>query len=436
MFTFLKNSLKQKITKEDIYKIIDSVISSIFFKKKLYLVLLIIIFIIGFSFQNFYHFYTWDTDSPSFYTAAIGMLQNINIYDHQEFQKLADSLFGKSIVVFPYLYWPVLAQLFIPLTYINYSDYFLLLLIINILLTFTCLYLIYNLLELNTRKNNLPILFLFLTIVHNLPLQTTLHHGQVNILVFGAILLSLLLLKHNKEYSSSFFLSIAVYLKIYPVLFLALFLLQKKYKYIVYSFINFIAIFLFSSLLFSLDPWLDFIKMGISNLFYGTKSDFFIDYNAQWGNNSLNGFISQIFIRNDLSRSLVMPVVLLLLIACFFLFKSKIKKLLKRKELNLDASFIFTLSLIFSTISWNHHYVIMIFPLIFLFNKIISERRYNYLLPYLLLAFLILFHPRTGGFPFNQILFMSTVLFLCLLLQYHFSRSLSEKKIDNLKSPE
>ena len=421
----LKKFLKKDIKKEDVFKAIDKIICSSLFKKKIYLFIIIIVVIYGFLIQTLPFFYTWDTDSPSFYIAAKGILKNINIYNQQEFQELADSTFGKSMVVFPYLYWPVLAQLLTPLSFLDYSYYFKLSYVINILLTFLTLYLIYSLLELNNRKDNLPIIFLFLTILVNIPLQTTIHHGQVNILVFGVILFSILLLKRNKEYSSSFLLCLAVYLKIYPILFLVLFFFQKKYKYVVYSLINFIAIFLFSSLLFSLDPWFEFVNMGINNLFYGTKSEFFFDYSAQWGNCSLNGFLSQIFIKNNMSRSYVMPIILVLLIACFFLFKSKIKKLLKSKDLNLETSIIFTLSLIFSTISWNHHYVIMIFPLVYLFNKIIAERRYNYLLPCLLIASLILYHPLAGGFPFNQILLISTILFLSLLLHYHFSRSSS-----------
>ena len=418
----LKPILKKPIKKEDIYRFIDSIIHSRFFNKKTVLVAVTVLFLIVFSFQTLPHFYTWDTDSPSFYTAAKGILKRVNIYDQQEFQKLADSLFGRSVVVYPYLYWPVLAQLYTPLTLLKYPDYSQFILIMNILLLFLSMYLTYNLLDLKNRKTNLPIVFLYLTILVNRPLETTLHHGQVNILVFVFILLALWLLKGNKEYASSFLLCLAVYLKIYPVLFLLLFLFQKRYRYMIYSFINFIAIFLVSSLLFSPDKWFEFVKMGLGNLFYGTKSEFFFDYNAQWGNCSLNGLISQIFIRHDLSRSFVLPIILLLLIACFFLFKSKIKELLKSQDLNLDASFIFPLSLIFSTISWNHHYIIMIFPLNFFFLRIISERRYNYLLPCLLLAFLILYHPRAGGFPFNQILFFSTVLFLALLYLYHFSR--------------
>jgi len=427
----LKKILKKSIQKTDVYRFIDSVIYSRFFKKKIFFVALTILFLIIFWFEVIPHFYTWDTDSPSFYTAAKGILKDINIYDQTEFQKLANSLFGRSLVVFPYLYWPILAQLYVPLTLLEYAAYSQFILIMNILLLFLSMYLIYSLLELKSRKTNLPLILLYLTILVNNPLETTLHHGQVNILVFVLILLAMWLLKHNKEYASSFLLCLAVYLKIYPILFLVLFLFQKRYRYMIYSFFNFIAIFLVSSLLFSLDSWLEFVKMGLGNLFYGTKPEFFFDYNAQWGNCSLNGFISQIFIKYNISRSYVMPIVLLLLIVCFFFFKSKIKQLLKSKDLNLDISFIIPLSLIFSTISWNHHYIIMIFPLNFLFHRIISERRYNYLLPCLFFAFLILFHPQAGGFPFNQVLFFSTLLFLGLLYLYHFSRSslnLREKK--------
>ena len=419
----LKKLLKKEIKKENIYSFIDRIVYSRFFKKKAFLGALTILFLIIFWFQVLPHFYTWDTDSPSFYTAAKGILKHINIYDQKEFQTLANSLFGRSQVVFPYLYWPILAQLYAPLTLLGYSAYSQFILSLNILLLFLSMYLIYSLLELKSSKTNLPLVFLYLTILVNNPLETTLHHGQVNILVFVLILLAVWLLKHDKEYASSFLLCLAVYIKIYPILFLVLFLFQKRYRYMVYSAINVLAIFLVSVLFFSLNSWLEFFKMGLGNLFYGTKPEFFFDYNAQWGNCSLNGFISQIFIKYDISRSYVMPIVLVLVIVCFFLFRPKIKQLLKSKDLNLDISFILPLSLIFSTISWNHHYIIMIFPLNFLFYRIISERRYDYLLPSLFLAFFILLHPLGGGFPFNQILFFSTVLFLGLLYLYHFTRS-------------
>lgn len=413
--------LKKEIRKEEVYTIIDKGIYWNFLQKRIGLVLIISLILIGFFFQTYPHFYTWDTDAPSFYTAAKGILKHINIYDPQEFQQLADSLFGRSNVVFPYLYWPILAQVFTPFTLLSYSDYSQVLLIINIILTFFCVYLIYAVLDLDKRKTNLPLIFLFLIVFFNSPLQETLHHGQVNILVFATILLSLLLLKRRKEFLSALLLCLAIFFKIYPVLFVILFFFQKRYRYLIYTAINFVYITILSVLLFSFNSWLYFIKMALNNFLYGKKTEFFFDFSAQWNNFSLNGLISQLLMRFNLPRSYVMLVLTLVVIFSFFIFLPRLKKLIKSSDIGLVASVVLTIIIILSTISWRHHYFIMMFPIAYFFNKIITERRYTYLIPFLLLTYPILYAPFGGGFPFNQIMLISTMLFLWLLLHYHFS---------------
>lgn len=421
-FDSLKRILSRKIRKEDIYRTIDRIANNPLLKKKIFLISAIAILVSIFFIESSSHFYTRHTDFSSFYTAAKGILQDIRIYDQKEFQKLADSLFGSSRIVYPYLYWPVLAQIMSPLAFLDYSLYSQLFLIVNILLTLLCLYLIAILLDLRTSKSNLPLLFLFLTIIVNKPLEKTFYYGQINILVFAIILVSLLLLKHKKEYASSFFMCLAVYLKIYPLLFLVLFFFQKRYRYILYAAINFMLIFLFSILVFSPHTWVEFFQMAANNFLYGKKPEFFFDYNAHWGNCSLNGFLSQLSLIINIPRKFVMPALVGLIVACFFLFKSKLKKILTFKDTSLQISFVFILSLILSTISWNHHYVTMIFPLAYLLNRIILEKRYNYLIPYFLVVSPIIYQPDTAGFPFNQILLMATLLFLVLLLYFHFRR--------------
>lgn len=421
-FESLKQFLQKKIQKEDYLRAFGKIIDSQLWNKKVFFVGTITIFVFLFYIQHISHFYTWDTDLPSFYTAARGILQNINIYDQQEFQKLVDSFFGKSTVVFPYLYSPVLAQILSLFSFLDYALFSQLFLIINLVLTLFCVYLTYILLDLKTSKSKLPLFFLLLTIVINNPLETTLHHGQINILVFGIVLLSFLLLKHKKEYAASLFMCFAVYLKIYPVLFFVLFFFQKRYKYLFYSAINFILIFLLSIVFFPSHTWLEFSQMAANNFLYGKKTEFFFDYNAQWGNCSLNGFFSQLFMIINIPRKFVMPTIISLLIALFFLLRSQLRKIVAVSETNIPISFVFILSLVLSTISWNHHFVIMIFPLAYLFNRIILERRYNYLIPFILVASQILYHPRTGGFPFNQILLVATLLFLLMLLYFHFKK--------------
>jgi len=425
----IKNILNKKIKKGDIHRALDKIIYSRLFKKKIYLIIIISVLSIFFLLENFHHINIWDVDAPSYYTAAKGITQNINIYDEEEFQNLASSLFGKSVLVFPYLYWPVLAQIFVPLSYLNPYGYFQFLFFFNVLMTFLCIFLIYCLLGLKNRKTNLPVIYLFLLIAYNIPLYSNLRNGQINLLVLNLVLASFLLLSHKKQFASSLLLCFAILFKIYPILLLALFFFQKKYRYIIYSFINFIFIFSISSLLFSINHWYEFIKMAMNNFLYGKQSEFFFDFGIQAHNNSLNGFLSQIFLRNNLSRSYVLPVILLLILIIIVVFRSKLKSLFQIKDMNLSLSLILMLTLIFSVITWHHHYIIMIFPLAYFFNRILIDKRYIYFLPLILLSFFI-FYSNTlgGGLPFNQARLISTILLLIILLYYYFSRKTIESK--------
>ena len=418
----MANLLNKKIALEDIYKVADRIILNKFSQRKIFLLIIISVLLVVFFIQALPSANQWDRDSPSFYTAAKGIAKKINIYDWVEFQTLADSIFGKSESIYPYLYSPVLAQLFIPLTLLDYPDYFFFLFIFNVLLTFLSIFLIYKLLELKEVETQLPLVFLFFILVGNIPLHVTIDYGQINMLVFNLILLSMALLKSDKKFISSLLLCLAIFFKIYPALFLVLFLFEKKYRYILYSVINFIIILLLSIILFSQSHWHGFINMSLDNFISGEKSNVFLDFGAHINNYSLYGFLSQLFIKNGLPRAYVLPAIILFLITLIFLFKSKIKELIKWENLNLNISLILILILVLSTISWVHHYVIIIFPVAYLFKRIIQERRYIYLVPFTLLFYFIMYYPPWGGFPFNQIRFMSTIALLFLIAYYDFSK--------------
>jgi len=424
----MANLLNKKIALEDIYQVADKIIFNKFFQRKLFLLIIISVLLVVFFIQVLPSANQWDRDSPSFYTAAKGITKKIDIYDWEGFQTLADSIFGKSEIVYPYLYSPVLAQLFIPLTFLDYPDYFFLLFIFNVLLTFLSIFLIYKLLELKEEETHLPLVLLFLIMIGNIPLLTTIEYGQINILVFNMILLSMVLLKSDKKFISSILLCFAIFFKIYPVLFLVLFLFEKKYRCILYSVINFIIILLVSIILFSPSYWYGFINMSLDNFLSGEKSNVFFDFGAHINNYSFNGLLSQLFIKNGLPRAYVLPTIILFLIIIFFLFKSKIKELIKWENLNLNISIILILILTLSIISWVHHYVIIIFPVAYLFKRIIQERRYIYFVPFSLLFYFIMYYPPWGGFPFNQIRFMSAIALLFFIAYYDFSKR--KKKAD------
>ena len=425
-FEILKNILIRTFSLRDVYEVFDKIIFHKFFQNKVYSGIMIAALSAGFLIQTLPSATLWDTDSPSYYIAAKGQLKNINIYNEQEFQKLADSTFGKSRVVFPYLYWPILAQLFAPLTLFHYPGYFLFLYVINILSVFFSLYLIYYLLELKKEDTYLPAIFLFFMVFGNQPLLVTILHGQINILVFNFILLSLLLLKINKEYASSLSFSLAILLKIYPVLFVILFLFYKKYKYLLYSFLNCLGICLVSLLIFGMDVWQEFINSSLGSFSSRTKSVFLTGFGSNIDNNSLKGFLNQIFLKTGLSLKYVLPVLAFLILVIIGLMIFFANKISLKNNIFLGASTIFILSLILSPLSWSHHYVVMIFPLAYLFNKILQDKNYIFLIPLLVFTSLIFYSPSYGGFAFNEIRLISITLFLFFLFPYHFLKKAND----------
>jgi len=416
--------LLKKISLSDIYQWIDKFIYWKLFQKRIVIWAIILFFSLHFLINLVPLTIDWDIDSPSYYIAAKGIRERINIYCEREFQNLADSIFGKSLIILPYIYTPILAQMIVFLSTIDYNQYFLIFLITNTVLTFACLYLIYYLLELKKEKAKITVLFLFALLFNNIPLFLTINYGQLNILVFFFILTSLAFDKKNKQFISSAFLVLAVLMKMYPALFMIYYAFKKRFKYIFYSIIYLIIIFSISSLFFGINYWTEFFKMSIQSFLYGVKPVFFFDFNTYINNNSLNAFLTQLFIKFNISRDLVTPIFFILLLLLLVIFWKKIRLFLKIENQNFSISILLLLCLILSTISWQHHYMIMLFPLAYFFKLIINRRKYLYFVPFASIFYFIQFYPRFSGFPFNQMKFLFTIFFLFLLFCFY----ISEKK--------
>ena len=358
----------------------------------------------------------WDTDSPSYYTAARGLQKGINIFADREFQPLADSLFGKGLVVYPYIYPPLLAQLCLPLAGLSQSAYFLFFYILNLLLTFIGLYLTIALLELGLRRTLLPALFPFALLLFNEPLLTTIHHGQVNLLVFDAILLYLFFQKKEKPLPAAFFLSLAVFIKIYPILFVLPFLFSKRIKYLAAFVANSAVLLSVSILISGPKPWLDFARSTLDLFLKKTDSPFTQGFQNSFGNVSLKGFLTQSFALLHIPETMVVPVFLAFVILLFVLIFAVPKKKAAKSDPALESSLLFILTLVLAPITWSHHFVIMLFPLAYLFGRIIREKRYAFFPLLALLAGPILYEPPWGAFPYNQIRLLAVLGFMGMLL--------------------
>jgi len=368
-----------------------------------------------FLMQTLFFLPAWDTDSPSYYTAAHGLRKGINIYKDGEFQPLADSLFGKALIVYPYIYPPLLAQLTLPLAKLSQSAYFRFFYVLNILLTFFGLYLLIDLLELWSSRTILPALFPFILLLVNEPLLTTIHHGQVNLIVFDAILLSLIFQKKGEPFPAAFFLSLAVFIKIYPILFILPFFSSKRLKYLMAFAANSAALLAVSIAVSGWKPWRDFVRSMLDLFLKKTDSPFTQGFQNSFGNVSLKGFLTQGFARFHFPEALVAPVFVVL--AALFLILVLAYR--KKRPVSADPAFassaFFVLTLVLAPITWSHHFVILFFPLTYLFGKMIREKRYAGFLPLVILAGLILYELPWGAFPYNQIRLMAVLGILGML---------------------
>ena len=179
---------KKEIKQENVFQLIDKFIYSDLLRRKITQGLILVMLFTVFLIQNVPNYVLSSRDASTYYTAALGMTQKINVYDEQEFQALADSLFGTSPVIYPYLYFPVPAQLFVPFTRLTPTQYFHVIFILNLLCTCACLYAIYLLLKLQDAASPLSLIFLLFLLCGNFPLLNTIHQGQINLMVFTMFL--------------------------------------------------------------------------------------------------------------------------------------------------------------------------------------------------------------------------------------------------------
>jgi hypothetical protein len=362
------------------------------------------------------HSLNWDTDAPSFYTAAVGLRTGVNIYDPAAFDGLASSLFGRSVTVYPYIYFPVLAELLIPLAHFSYPAFSQIVLAINVVLTFLCLWLIMRVVRPAERDRPPLLLFLFISAAVSEPLNTTLHHGQVNLWVLALVVASILLLKKGREFWAVALLCLAVFFKFYPVLIFVLFLFQKRFRALGYAVFQGLFMIGASAVLFGTRPWLDFFTSATGNFLYGAKASFFFDFNAQWWNNSLNGLFTQILLARGASRSLALPLVLATCAIFLAAFWRKIRRIVVEPDARLGISLALLASLSLSTISWNHHFIILFPPLAILANLLLGRGAYGQFLLFLALTGLVWRHPMWGGPPFNQTLLAATLALTVMFL--------------------
>lgn len=182
------------------------------------------------------------------------------------------------------------------------------------------------------------------------PVKFTLGMGQINNLILFLFVVSIYFLEKKKNYLSAFFLALSLAIKFFPLFFPLYFLIKRKWKILFFIAVTFCLFYLIA---FLLDPKINlyFYDRVLPTFLAGWKTDYY--------NQSLSGFISRSILENN-ARDILRYVFSIIFAAVSFF---AIFKTLKNSKLqNMHLGLLVSLNLIVSNFSWQHHFVLMVFP--------------------------------------------------------------------------
>lgn len=252
----------------------------------------------------------------------------------------------------PFNYPPTALLFFSVLSFLPKSIGSLAMLFISIACLLTSIYL---LIKLNFSKSKQTVFFLLVSIlfIQYFPTKFTLTLGQINLVILFLITSSFYAFKKEKNTMAGILLALASLIKIFPVFLLLFYLKEKKKKTITAFLATSILGILGAVALFRSSSIVNYVHFVGKNLFFQAGS-------ASYFDQSLNSFLIRLNLVAD--WRLLFRIVLSLFLANLFL-KSKNKAL---SFFGLAA----TITIIFPSFVWLHHYVILIPLMIVLFAKI------------------------------------------------------------------
>lgn len=234
------------------------------------------------------------------------------------------------------------------------------------------------------------------------------------------------------------FLSAAIAMKIYPILFIFLFLAQKRYKDISKIAIITCCFSIIPMLLFRGD-FLSNITGFINNLLFFSKGYVNEIQNMSW-NSSLSGIIKipiMLFNQGTVPFDIKVPYLLLVVIlvgVVLFLLK-------KEARLDRKISYLISLQILIMPVSYDYNLIYLYIPLLLLLKKSRVLERDDY---FSIIIIALLFIPKSYGILFHDWIWTVSIqsfitpILLLLLIIYPFCKSivknsqLDEIRLDNV----
>ncbi len=342
---------------------------------------------------------------------------NTTIYFPYEFNKAISDLGFQNIFVSYAPNTPFLAVFFLPFTLLSVIKAKILFNIISsILLVFSC-YRLYHFYKINL-KYVILIPFLFFV-----PIKNNLLFGQVYFILIFFLTESLIAYENKQFKKMAIFLSLSIFLKVFPILFILIFVFKRQFKPLFYT-ISICALLFILSLLFTgFDIWIFYLKSVLPKASNGEIASAFVD-NYQ----SFFMFLKRVFVFDTVENQIAIfnhPTLFSSLILSFKVLLITIGFYITRKNTNnlLVFSYWIITSLLFSPYGSTYGFILLLFVLISILKSSFSNIQKS---GFVLLLFLINNLPLSyfieNKFPFSYIrLFVLLILFITFIFQFYKS---------------
>lgn len=306
----------------------------------------------------------WNSYLPDFhvfYYSAFDVVHRINPYEDRK--------------LYTGLGYPLNAVLFyIPFLIIPFTLASKIFLLINVLCLFLIVYISIKITKIN---ESLKYFIFFASLaVLSFPFKFSFGMGQSNILAYTLLLFAFYLHLRKNDIKSGVLLGLSLLIKPIFIFMLIYFLLQKTYKTISIAggvVVSFTAVSIF---MLGPNPYEYYITSLVPHLFS-------LEGREVYYNQGITGFVSRLTDNHAFRRIFPMAVGLML---TFFTIFSVTRARISKKVL---FSVVIIVLLLVDTLSWQHHFVFLIFPFIVAFWSINIRKRFH-LLPFLLLSYLFI----------------------------------------------
>lgn len=336
---------------------------------------------------------------------------NSTIYFPYEFNKAISNLGYSGLFTSYAPNTPFLALVFYPISFLSLATAKLVFNSISILLFIYSL----NRLVLFYKINRKYILLI--PILFFVPIKNELLFGQVYFLLF--FLLSEFWLAHEKGQPKkmAIFLSLAIFLKIFPILLIFVFLFKKQFKPLIYIAISCSLVFLISVLFTGFDIWIFYFKSVLTKASNGEISGAFVD-NYQ----SVFMFLKRLMVFDEIENPDAFfnsPII-------FFALTSALKigliitgYFVGKRESN--SLFVFSYwiltTILISPYGSTYTFILLLFPFLVLVKSDSSNIKKGIFLSFLLLINnLPLVYFMENTFPFSYLRLFVLILFFILFL--------------------